>query len=69
MNTRDKQTISSKVIHEDDLIKGPKSKFKWKENQREYNEIPPAPNRNNQEDLVDISTVSRPVVQYHEAKK
>jgi hypothetical protein len=31
--------------------------------------VPPAPNRDNQEDLVDISTVSRPIVQYHEAKK
>jgi hypothetical protein len=31
--------------------------------------VPPAPNRDNEEDLVYISTVSRPVVQYHEARK
>ena len=68
MSTRNKQ-ILSKVTHEDDLIEGPKLEFKWEGNQREYNEVPPAPNRDNQEDLVDICTVSRPVVQYHEAKK
>ena len=68
MSTRNK-TILSKVIHEDDLIKGPKSNFRWEGNQQEYNEVPPAPNRDNQEDLVDISTVSRPVVQYHEPEK
>ena len=69
MGTQNKQTMLSKAIHEDDLIKGPKSEFRWEGNQREYDEVPPAPNGDNQEYLIDISTVSRPVVQYHETKK